>query len=112
MKLIKPSEKEWLDRQGYSKKIFAEEKGNLVQMLRIKPGDGAPLHHHKILREIFYFLNSGGYFIVNKEKIPIIKGEVLIIEPNEVHTTFNDSNEDLFYICFKTKSAPDDFYLD
>ncbi|MBU3918341.1 hypothetical protein KKC63_00305 [Patescibacteria group bacterium] len=84
MKLIKEDNKEWLDKKGYSKKIFLNDKdlnypGALVQLIKIKPGETAEIHHHKKQIEIFYFLNENGYFIVNEKKIDLKIGDVLVI---------------------------------
>lgn len=60
-------------------------KGALVQQLKIKPGETAESHHHKKQTEIFYFLNTNGYFIVNGEKIIPEIGDIIVIEPNDKH---------------------------
>ena len=67
MKLVKSHDKEWLEKEGYSKRIFLTEKdlkhkGIHVQELKIKPGEVAESHYHKKQTEIFYFLNNNGYF--------------------------------------------------
>lgn len=50
----------WEDKTGYSKRIYVDgkdygEPGGLVQEIRIKPGETAANHYHKIQTEIFTF---------------------------------------------------------
>jgi mannose-6-phosphate isomerase-like protein (cupin superfamily) len=117
MKLVKSSGKEWLDKEGYSKKIFLDEddlnqKGMLVQKIKIKPGDVAKSHYHKKQTEIFYFLNTVGEFIVNGEKVDLKVDDVLVIEPLDKHEVRNDSNEDFLYMAFKFNYESDDLIWD
>ncbi|SEH05504.1 cupin domain-containing protein [Candidatus Venteria ishoeyi] len=115
MKYVK--DKNWLEKEGYSKKIFLDEndlgtKGARVQEIKIKAGEVAKIHHHKIQTEIFYFLNKNGYFIVNGEKIKPKVGEILVVEPNDKHEIVNNTKEDFLYLCFKINYSEDDLYWD
>jgi len=115
MKFIKTHEKEWQDKQGYSKRIFLNEKdlkhlGSLVQEIKIKPHDEAKSHYHKKQTEIFYFLNTNGYFTVNGEKIVPEVGDILVVEPNDKHIVTNDTDEDFLYLAFKVNYDENDSY--
>ena len=115
MKLIKKDDKKWLDKEGYSKKIFLTEKdlnspGNHVQLIKIKPHETAKNHYHKIQTEIFYFLNKNGFFIVNGKKFPVEEGDIIVIEPNDRHEVVNNTDNDFLYLAFKIKYNEDDFY--
>jgi quercetin dioxygenase-like cupin family protein len=115
MKIIQPQEKKWQNKQGYSKKLFLDEKdlnypGALFQEIKIKPGETAEAHHHKTQTEIFYFLTKQGYWIINGEKKEFEVGDVLVIEPGDVHSTKNDTSEDYVYLAFKFKYDPQDLY--
>jgi len=115
MKIIKSEDREWLEKEGYSKKIFLDEKdlnypGILVQEIRIKSGDEAKEHYHKRQTEIFYFLTENGYWIINKEKYFFKKGDILTIEPFDKHAVLNDSTEDYIYLAFKFNYIPEDLY--
>lgn len=117
MKLIKSTEKQWQEKTGYSKKIILtgddlRQPGSLVQELKIKPGETAVSHHHKKQTEIFYFLNSNGYFIVNGEKMELQAGDTLVIEPNDAHTVVNNTNNDFLYVAFKFNYGENDSYWD
>lgn len=117
MKIIKSEDKNWLDKEGYSKKVFLDEKdlnypGGLVQKIKIKPGEGAESHHHKEQTEIFYFLTENGYWIINGEKLSFKKGDVLVVEPHDKHTAINNTKEDYIYLAFKFNYSQDDLYWD
>lgn len=116
MKLIKSNSKEWLDRKGYSKKIYLDEndlqKGSLVQKIKIKTEETAESHFHKKQTEIFYFLNENGYFIVNGEKIEVKIDDVLVVEPFDKHIVVNETKEDFLYMAFKLNYSEDDLFWD
>ena len=48
-----------------------------------------PPHFHKHTREVVYFLQGEGVFLVDTESIPIRDGAVLLIQPGQVHTFTN-----------------------
>jgi len=115
MKIIKSQNKEWLEKEGYSKRIFLDEKdlnhpGSLVQEIKIKPGETAKEHYHKKQTEIFYFLTENGYWIINEEEMSFKKGDVLVIEPLDKHTIINNTKEDYIYLAFKFNYDPNDSY--
>jgi quercetin dioxygenase-like cupin family protein len=115
MKIVKPDDKEWQEKQEYSKKIFLDEndlshKGALVQEIKIKPGETAKKHYHKKQREIFYFLTENGYWIINGKKMSFKKGEILVIEPMDRHEVINNTANDYLYLVFKVDYDPEDLY--
>lgn len=115
MKLIKVEKKKWQDREGYSKKIFFEDKkrnqlGTLVQMISIKAGEKVKPHYHKKQTAMFYFLNSNGYFTINNKRVNIEKGDVLVIEPNDKHSSVNNTNENFEFIAFIVDYTADDIF--
>ena len=104
------------ENEWYSKQVLATEKEigykwMKVQTVKIPPGEVAEAHIHKIQTEVFYFLTDNWYRIVNDQRIQPKVGDVLIIEPNDVHTVGNDTEEDYVYLCFKTDyTDQSDFY--
>ncbi|MEP6600669.1 MAG: cupin domain-containing protein [Nitrospirota bacterium] len=48
-----------------------------------------PPHFHKHTREVVYFLQGEGVFLLEAESISIRDGAVLLIQPGEVHTFTN-----------------------
>lgn len=117
MKIIKSDSKNWIEKTGYSKKIYLDEKdlnqkGALVQKNKIKSGQIAESHFHKKQTEIFYFLNNNGYFIVNGKKIELKNDDVLVIEQFDKHTVINKTKEDFLYMAFKLNYSEDDIFWD
>jgi quercetin dioxygenase-like cupin family protein len=117
MRYIKPADKEWQEREGYSKKIFLDDKeldfpGALVQEIKIEAGETAANHHHEKQTEVFFFLNSVGHFVVDGKKIVPEKGDVLVIEPGDRHEVVNKSDEDYLYMAFKLNYDQDDLVWD
>lgn len=117
MKFLQSDHFDWQDKAGYSKKIFLNEEdlnhpGALVQMIKIKARDEAKSHHHKEQTEVFYFLNTNGFFTVNGEKIRPAVGDIIVIEPGDTHIVTNDTDEDFLYVAFKIKYREDDCYWD
>lgn len=115
MKIVKSKSKEWLEKQGYSKKILLDEKelgkpGILVQEVKIKASETAKVHYHKKQTEIFYFLTNNGYWVINGKKMTFDIGDILVIEPLDNHLTANDSLEDYIYLAFKYNYDPSDIY--
>lgn len=113
MKVIKSSEKNWEDKQGYSKKILldqVEQKGVIFQQVKIEAGETARRHYHKKQTEIFYFLNMNGYWLVNGKKLEFETGEILIIEPLDKHEVVNNTSEDYLYLAFKYDYDPEDIF--
>ena len=63
MKFVKICEKEWLIRQGYSKKILLTEddlksKGNLVQIVKNEAHTEIKPHYHKEMTEAYHVLKG------------------------------------------------------
>lgn len=117
MKIVRSADKGWQDKDGYSKKIFLDEDdlhhpGSLVQEIKIKAGESAKPHHHKVQTEIFYFLTENGYWIINGQQMDFRIGDVLVIEPGDKHAVINDSAQDYIYLAFKIKYEPNDLYWD
>lgn len=117
MKIVRNQEKPWQDKEGYSKRVLVDEKdlnnpGSQVQTVKIKAGERAENHYHKVQTEVFYFLTDYGYWIINGQKFEFQIGDVLVIEPQDVHSVINESDQEYFYVVFKIKYDPQDFYWD
>jgi len=117
MKIIKQEDKDWEVKEGYSKKIYLAEEdlgipGALIQQIKIKSGKTARAHHHKIQTEIFYFLNNNGYWNINGKKFIPDRGDVLVIEPDDIHEVVNNMNEDYLYLAFKYNYNKEDIFWD
>lgn len=115
MKIIKSKDAPWVQKEGYIKKIVLDkidEKGIVIQEVKIKAGEVAKSHYHKKQTEIFYFLNKKGYWLINGIRVEVEVGETMIIEPLDKHSVVNNTAEDYLYIAFKYDYALDDLYWD
>jgi quercetin dioxygenase-like cupin family protein len=110
MKLVQSYTKHRDEKQGYSKKILINDPWSFVQEIKIKPGEMAQSHYHKVQTEVFYFLNDNGYRVVNGKKITPKKWDVLVIEPNDKHTIINNTDQEYLYLAYKVNYNPDDSY--
>lgn len=115
MKHIKSADVSWTEKKGYSKKVMLtpdmlRKPGLLVQSLRIKPQKSVGPHYHRKQTEIFYFLNVNGVFEINGKAVPLSSGDALVVEPNDVHATWNNSSEDFLYVAFKFDWVDGDYY--
>lgn len=117
MKTIRSNQKEWLENKGYSKKILLDDEnlksGSLVQEIKIKAGEKAGEHYHQKQTEVFYFLNNFGYWLINGEKYQFEAGDILIIEPNDIHAVINESSQDYLYLAIKYnyEDSSDSFWI-
>lgn len=117
MKLIKNRQLNWQEKQGYSKKVLMnldELSGtpDLLQQIKIRPGEVVKPHHHNIQTEIFYFNEINGEFIVNGEGVVLQPDDILVIEPGDIHEVRNHSSKDFIYLCLKINSEESDLIWD
>lgn len=115
MKFIDSTKGTWIKGRGYEKRVLFSEsdlqcKGTLAQALRIRPGEEVGNHHHEKQFEVFCFTSGRGIFIVSGERVKVAAGDVLLVEPGDVHAIVNDSEEDLLYVAFKTNYVKDDLF--
>ena len=80
----------------------------MVQEVIIPAHQVANAHYHEHTTEVFYFLTEHGYRIVNEEKIVPKIGDVLLIEPGDIHTVVNETDQDYRYLVFKINAVDND----
>ncbi len=117
MRYFKPEEKEWEDKEAYSKKIlFTEDelksKGNIVQVVKFLPKTKIKTHYHKQTKEIFYILNEGGIISIDNQQVEAKNGDILLCEPGEIHSVINDTDEEFRILVFKINSKENDTFWD
>jgi len=115
MKYIKPEEREWKDKEGYSKKILLTEedfqtKGNIVQLVKFPARSKVKPHYHKQTKEVFYVLKEGGIIFIDDKKIRAKNGEIILCEPGEVHGVINDTDEEFRILVYKINAKKNDSY--
>jgi len=69
----------------------------------VQPGGCTPLHHHNYEHEIMVMAGEGKAVKHNgdgeEELVPIKAGDVIFIQPNELHQFRNDGDSILRFMC-------------
>ena len=115
MKIVGFDEKEWLEREGYSKKIlFTEDElqsqGHVVQVVKSEAQTEIKPHHHKQTIEIFHILNGNAILFFGNKRFRAQKGDTFFCEPGEVHGVINDTDEEFLLLVFKIDAKENDRY--
>ncbi len=59
--------------------------------------------HRHTQKEVYIFLSGNGTMKVENEEFNVGKGDVIYIEPNALHTAWNDSDMDLEFVIVRVK---------
>lgn len=115
MKYVKVTEKEWLKRPGYSKKIlFTEDdlqsEGNLLQIVNSEPHTEIKPHFHKQIKEIYHVLSGNAIVFCGEKRVRVYPQDTILCEPGEVHGVINDTNELFQIVVFKMGAKDDDIH--
>jgi len=115
LKIVKYDEKEWLEREGYSKKILLTEdelksRGHLVQIVKSEAHTEIKPHYHKQTIEIYYILKGNAILFFGDKRFRAQQGDAFLCEPGEVHGVVNDSDEEFILLVFKIDAKEDDSY--
>lgn len=115
MKVVEQKEKTWIPCPGYYKKILLTEndlnsKGNLFQIVKVKPGKEIKSHYHKKTEEVYYVLEGKGIIWVNDYKSRCKPGDVILCEPGDRHGAINDTDEELVWLVFKINARKNDTF--
>ncbi len=112
MKVVKIGEKEWLERQGYSKKILLTEddlsKGNLFQIVKNEARTEIKPHYHEQMIEIYHILKGNAVVFCGDTRVRAQPGDTLLCEPGEVHGVVNDTDENFQFAVFKINAKDED----
>lgn len=106
MKYLAKDQGEIISQKDYSKRIIftagdLKSKGNLVQVVTIKPAIVQRPHFHKIQTEVFYILEGQAYLVVNDKKILAKPGDAFVCEPKEKHQVINKFSKEVKILVFK-----------
>ena len=87
---------------GAGEKLGNTRQQSLALSL-IPPGKYSAAHHHRVSTEILYILQGAGELEVDGEKLEVTAGNVIMLEPGEVHSLFNtQANDDLKLLAMTT----------
>lgn len=113
MKVIHASELQFIpssheDQQNphVLKKVLLEKADILpgrVQMVnwaRLLPKKTFNPHYHEDMSEVFLIIEGEVTMDVSGTSLELKRGDAIVVEPNEVHTMTNNSDQPLEYIVF------------
>ena len=69
-----------------------------LRVFDIAPGGHTPLHTHAWEHEVF-MVSGEGKIVLNEKEEPLIEGDAVYVEPNELHQFVNDSDRNMRMIC-------------
>jgi mannose-6-phosphate isomerase-like protein (cupin superfamily) len=55
-------------------------------------------------KEVYIFVSGQGFMQVEQEETAVKKGDVIYIEPNSMHTAWNNEETDLEFILLRSKN--------
>jgi quercetin dioxygenase-like cupin family protein len=67
-------------------------------------------HFHAIMNEIYLIAQGNSMAIVNDQKIKLVAGDILVVEPNEIHT-FVSNSQDYRHFVIHSPFVKDDKHL-
>lgn len=113
MKIVQLDPRTWQDGRGYRKNrlLSAEElrqPGALLQVVTVAAGEHIPPHNHRTSVEVYVIRRGACDLIVNGERHEMQSGDVILMEPGDVHELHNRGEETFELWVFKTNAADGD----
>jgi quercetin dioxygenase-like cupin family protein len=113
MRRIFVDEAEWVNGRGYRKQVVADTAvlaapGAFAQVVEMEPGEIIPDHVHQSSREFYVVLNGRCQLTVNGINHHLKPGDMLLMEPGDVHHLDNDGGELFRLLVFKTNATTED----
>lgn len=72
----------------------------MVNWAQLKPHASFNPHYHEDMAEVFLIIEGSVEMTINKEKIILERGDAVVVEPGEIHTMYNPSDNPIEYIVF------------
>ena len=90
--------------QDIKKKVILE-KGYIPNLMTFgqatfQPGQSVEEHNHDTMFEVFYIQSGKVDFVVNGKKVVIKKGDVISLEPKELHSQSNPYSKPVTWLYF------------
>ena len=113
MKLIHIEGDDWREGRGYRKRrlLSAEElrqPGALLQVVVVPPGSHIPPHSHRTSVEVYVVTRGNCELIVNGACHEMRPGDIILMEPGDVHALTNRGEEAFEVLVFKTNAGEGD----
>ena len=88
--IVTPSGEHLYEMIGASRELGAASKQSLAFSV-ILPGKHSAAHYHKLSEETLYILQGSGRMQVDERTFTVETGDVIFLEPGEIHSLYNDS---------------------
>ena len=113
MKTIHSEGDDWQAGRGYRKRrlLSADElrqPGALLQVVVVPPGSHIPPHSHATSVEVYVVRRGVCELVVNGEQREMRPGDILLMEPGDVHELTNRGAEGFELLVFKTNAEKGD----
>ena len=110
MKTIHSEGDDWQAGRGYRKRrlLSADElrqPGALLQVVVVPPGSHIPPHSHATSVEVYVARRGVCELMVNGQRHTLRPGDVLLMEPGDVHALTNRGEEGFELLVFKTNAS-------
>ena len=69
-----------------------------LRLFDVAPGGNTPLHSHDWEHEVFVVSGRGKIVLADSEQ-PLVEGDAVLVQPNEVHQFVNDTESLMRMIC-------------
>jgi len=117
MKIVQIDPDNWEEGRGYRKNrlLSAEalrQPGTLLQIVAIPAGAHVPPHAHRTSVEVYIVRRGVCELTVNGERHEMRPGDVVLMEPEDVHELFNPGEEEFELWVFKTNASAGDVVWD
>jgi quercetin dioxygenase-like cupin family protein len=108
-----PKTPKWTLQDGYKRGIllpFGSKgyAGIQVQLTQIAGGEKVDNHFHLKQTEFIYFLKGSCDFIFKNTTVTMRPGDLLVIEPGEIHSATNSSKITSEFLTLKLNGSPND----
>lgn len=113
MKVIELNPDGWQEGRGYRKNRLLSagelrQTGALAQIVQVPPGSHIPPHSHATSVEVYVVRRGACELIVNGERHTLRPGDVILMEPGDVHELSNHGDEVFELLVFKANAADGD----
>lgn len=70
------------------------------------------LHYHTKMREVYLIAKGESVAKVNDQKVKLVAGDLLVVEPNEKHTFLSNSDEYMHFVIHSPSVKGDKVSVD
>jgi quercetin dioxygenase-like cupin family protein len=113
MKYVELNPENWQEGRGYRKNrlLSAEalrQPGAYVQVVVTPPGSHIPPHYHRASVEVYVVRRGECELVVNGERFELRAGDIVLMEPGDVHELTNKGVEEFEVLVIKTNAGKGD----